>query len=297
MSGRDTIHHPHDQYFKTLAGGYFDLGADITRERAVHVPAQRIDVALEPRRRVPELGVLDRLFALGPGMFEYFASPPSRADVKHCLRKRLGYEHERSLDAQRWREPTPPEPRLWILSVGRPQEALRAYGAVPMPDWPAGFWQAATDEYMRFVLLHDLPEHPDTLALRLAGRGSTLQRAVIELFHLPEEHPLRVRAWPIVVAHKAFIMQNLERTADMDLYQQALQVYREYEQSIRDDEAQRVRQEETSRMQHLLLRLLAHRFGALSEDVQARVQGADTATLGQWADRSFTAESLDDVFA
>jgi hypothetical protein len=230
-------------------------------------------------------------------MFEYFARPPSRADVKHCLRKRLGYEHERSLDAQQRREPAPPEPRLWILSVGRPQEALRAYGAVPMPDWPEGFWQAALDEYMRFVLLHDLPEHPDTLALRLAGRGNTLQRAVIELFYLPEEHPLRVRAWPIVVAHKAFIMQNLERTADMDLYEQTLQVYREYEQRIRDDEAQRVRQEEASRMQHLLLRLLAHRFGALSGDVQERVQRADTATLEGWADRAFTAESLDDVFA
>jgi len=98
----------------------------------------------------------------------------------------------------------------------------------------------------------------------------------------------------------------------MDLYEQALQVYREYEQSIRDDEAQRVRQEEAlrlrgeaqrirqeeaSRMQHLLLRLLAHRFGALSEEVQERVQRADTATLEQWADRSFTAGSLDDVFA
>jgi hypothetical protein len=114
--------------------------------------------------------------------------------------------------------------------------------------------------------------------------------AVIELFHLPEEHPLRVRAWPIVVAHKAFIMQDLERTADMDLYEQTLQVYREYEQRIRDDEAQRV-------MQHLLLRMLAHRFGTLSEDVQERIHGADTATLERWADRSFTAESLDDVFA
>ena len=76
----------------------------------------------------------------------------------------------------------------------------------------------------------------------------------------------------------------------MNLYEQALQAYQEYEQRIRDDEAQRV-------MQHLLLRLLTHRFGALSEDVQERIQRADSATLERWADRSFSADSLDDVFA
>ena len=76
----------------------------------------------------------------------------------------------------------------------------------------------------------------------------------------------------------------------MNLYEQALQAYQEYEQRIRDDEAQRV-------MQHLLLRLLTHRFGALSEDVQERIQRADSATLERWADRSFSADSLDDAFA
>lgn len=79
--------------------------------------------------------------------------------------------------------------------------------------------------------------------------------------------------------------------------EQTMQVYHEYVQRIRDEEAQRVRQEEAARMQHLLIRLLTHRFGALSEDVVVRVRQADTTTLAQWADRSFAAQSLDDVFA
>jgi hypothetical protein len=78
--------------------------------------------------------------------------------------------------------------------------------------------------------------------------------------------------------------------------EQTMQVYHEYVQRIRDEEALRVRQEEAARM-HLLIRLLTHRFGALSEDVVARVRQADTATLAQWADRSFAAQSIDDVFA
>jgi hypothetical protein len=161
------------------------------------------------------------------------------------------------------------------------------------------------------VLLHELPEDLDTLSLRFIGRGRTLQRAVTELFQLPAEHPLRIRALPVVVAHQPSIVQDLERTADMNL-EQTLQAYREYEQRIRNEEAQRVRQEEAlrlehealrirqeeaARMQHLLIRLVTHRFGALPEGVLARIQQADTATLGQWADRELTAQSLDDVFA
>lgn len=311
MSDRDRVHHPIDQYVKVMADGCFSVGAEIKREHVVHVPPQRIDMTFEPRVRVPALGVLDRLFALGPGMLEHFARPPSRMDVKHCLRKRLAFEHERALAARHRGEPAPPEPRLWILSAGRPQKALRAFGAAPMPGWPTGFWQAALDEYMCFVLLHELPEDLDTLALRLIGRGRTLQRAIIELFHLPPEHPLRIRALPIVVAHQPTIVQDLERTVDMNL-EQTMQAYHEYVQRIRDEEAQRVRQEEAlrlqsesqrirqeeaGRMQHLLIRLLTHRFGALPEDVQERIRRADTVTLERWANREITAESLDDVFA
>jgi hypothetical protein len=121
---------------------------------------------------------------------------------------------------------------------------------------------------------------------------------------------------------------------DQDFYEQTLQVYHEYVQRIRDEEAQRVREEEAlrmqreaqrfrdeeaqgirqeaarmqseaqrirqeaaARMQHLLVRLLTHRFGALPSGLLARIQQADTATLAHWADCSFTAESLDDVFA
>ena len=104
----------------------------------------------------------------------------------------------------------------------------------------------------------------------------------------------------------------LQALVDEDFYAQALQAYHAYVQRIRDEEAQRVRQEEAlrlqresqricqeeaARMRHLLVRLLAHRFGLLSEDVMARIRRADTATLAQWADRSFAAQSIDDVFA
>jgi hypothetical protein len=83
----------------------------------------------------------------------------------------------------------------------------------------------------------------------------------------------------------------------MNLYEQALVVYNDYVQRIRSEAEQRVRQEEAVRLQHLLIHLLTLRFGAVPEDVLARIRDADTAQLGHWAELGLTAQSLDDVFA
>ena len=47
----------------------------------------------------------------------------------------------------------------------------------------------------------------------------------------------------------------------------------------------------------LLTRMLTLRFGAPSDAVRARIAAADTATLGDWAERLFSAESPEDVVA
>jgi hypothetical protein len=335
VNDESRIHHPFDQMFKGMSSGCLGHMVELILERVVHVPAQRIDVAYVPRVRDPRLGVMDRMIALGPGMFEYFASPPSRAAVNECLRKRMNFEHELELRAPRHGEPTTGQ-WLWILSAGRPRAALRQHGAVPMNGWPVGFCRGARDERLCFVLLRDLPEEDeDTLFLRLVARGKVSARAMVELRRLREDHPLRIGAMPVLVAHQAHIMQDLGKVEDMTAYEQALAVYREYEQRIRHDEAQRVRQEEAQRfeletqrlrqeearrfeletqrlrqeearrvrqeearrMQDLLVRLLTQRFGSLSEDIVARVHQAEHAQIEAWMGRVLTAQSIDDIFA
>jgi hypothetical protein len=59
-------------------------------------------------------------------------------------------------------------------------------------------------------------------------------------------------------------------------------------------ETQRLLQEEARRN---LTRLLTRRFGALSEDIIARIQQAEHTTLEDWMDRVLTARSIDDIFA
>lgn len=277
------MHHPHDQWFKALMEVWWELVADVELERAVHVPPQRIDLAFEPRARAPELGIVDRMAVHGPGMLEYFAGEPTDAEIKACIRKRLNYDHERGLAAKRRGAATPPEPRLWILSMSKPRAAVAAQAAC-MADWPPGFWQARTDEQVHFVVLGELPATMETLPLRLLGRGQTLQRGLADLNKLSRDHVLNRRALPVLIAFRSIIMQHLEKTGDMNALQQAQALYQEWEQSTRADEARA-----------LLVALVSQRFGEMPAHVEARIQSADHATLRRWATQVLTAQSLDDV--
>ena len=278
------MHHPHDQRFKALVASCMDVAVDVELERSVHVPAQRIDVAYEPRARVPQLGAMDRMVALGPGMMEYFASPISEADVVGCVRKRLNYAHERTLGR---RGPDAPEPLLWILAARQlPRTMLQAYEVAPMSDWPHGFWQARVWTWMRFVVLNELPQGEDTLLLRLFAHGRTLQLAVAELRALPPDHLLQQRAWPVLVAYRHTIMQDLGEPKDMNALQEAQALYEEWAQRTRAEGAR-----------ELLVQLVSQRFGELPAGVAARIESADHATLRRWASRVLTARSLDDVLA
>jgi len=47
---------------------------------------------------------------------------------------------------------------------------------------------------------------------------------------------------------------------------------------------------------HLLLHLLASRFGVLPQGVQERVQQADVSQLERWGERLLDARTLEDLF-
>jgi hypothetical protein len=51
-------------------------------------------------------------------------------------------------------------------------------------------------DYLRtaIVAIHQLPRTPDTLWLRILGRGRVQQQAIDELEALPEENPFRSMA-------------------------------------------------------------------------------------------------------
>jgi hypothetical protein len=186
------------------------------------------------------------------------------------------------------------------MSAGRPDAALHAYEARPMPDWPLGFLQARPAARMHLVLVHELPAVPETLLLRLFGRGPTLAQALRELEALAPDALERRVALPLVLAFRRGISQNDLEDQDMQAYQRLMAVYDEMINEAQEKGLKKGRREGLTEglmegERTVLVRQLTRRFGPLPRNAAARIRRADQATLERWTDRVLTAKTLDDV--
>jgi hypothetical protein len=317
------MYKPFDQLHKALLAAFLGRLGRVDSEREVPSQLQYIDTEFEPDERAAHgatLGWLGRMAAAGTCLIECFSEPPGIEEVGACVRKQLVVHQERQLAARRGKHGRTPMPRLWIVTAGRPEAALHAYHAQPMSDWPAGFWHTRPAARMHVVIVRELPELPETLLLRLLGRGPTLDQALRELERLAPDTLERRPALPLVLAFSKAISQNDLEDHDMQPLQKLMAVYADIiseaqetglERGIRKGHARgrkegratgRKEGRATGRKEGLvegeraiLSRLLTRRFGPLPAAATARIQRADLATIERWSDRLLTATSLDDV--
>ncbi|MBP6829281.1 MAG: hypothetical protein KA978_00780 [Deltaproteobacteria bacterium] len=174
---------PFDQFAKDVLD--LLLSAHGRLETEVEAPAlksQRADVMFDPdpshdaaRRALGLLGVMtDRCC-----FFDPFHEAPDVAEVRSCLRKILNHQHARALGHR------PAAEVSWLLCGGRPDSALGAMPFAPSTGWPQGFYDLGAALPLSIVVLSELPETADTLALRLMGAGLTLRRAISDLQQTP----------------------------------------------------------------------------------------------------------------
>jgi hypothetical protein len=297
------MHKPFDQFHKALLVGLLDSLGRVDAELEVPSQTQYIDAAFEPDERARQdgsLGWLGRMAAAGACLFECYSEPPSIEDMQACVRKQLVMHQARQLAARRKRRLRMPMPRLWLLSAGRPEVVLRTYETQPMRDWPVGFWHVRPPDPVHLVIVRELPELPETLLLRLFGRGPTLVQALRELEALPPARFERQVALPLVLAFRRGISQNDLEEHDMQAYQELMAVYAEIineaqEKGLRKGRRAGRKEGRAEGERAILVRLLTQRFGPLPGDATARIRRADLATIERWTDRFVTARSLDDV--
>lgn len=127
-----------------------------------------------------------------------------------------------------------------------------------------------------------------------------------ELNDLSDDDELRAAVMPALLAFREPIMQDLERTGDMNASEQVQALYEAWEKRTLRKGMKRglekglekgVEQGRENEARALLVGLLTQRFGSLPEGASERIQHADTATLERWVSRVLPAASLDDVLA
>lgn len=189
-----------DDAYDLFAGDIVELLLEdagvVERELRVSSRAQRLDAAFTPTRRglalLQRRGLLGRL-AQRVCVFEFFHHAPSLAKLREVARKHLTWQHQRVLHG------ATDMSALWVVCASRPGKALCEVRATRSAWWPRGVYDVSTPlTGMRVVVVGELAATPDTLTLRLMGRGAVLRAAMQEFKQLPKATPERVLADAVI---------------------------------------------------------------------------------------------------
>jgi predicted transposase/invertase (TIGR01784 family) len=113
-------------------------------------------------------------------------------------------------------------PRLWILSPSASITVLEGFGAKLDPDWPEGVYFLPSLYRTAIITINQLPVTPETLWLRLLGRGKTQDQAVRELLELPQGN-----------AFREMEINNILETEDREVFMTLSQTYQEWKEATK----------------------------------------------------------------
>lgn len=234
---------------------------------------QEIDVYFRPTspKIPPELGLLGRL-AQTPCLLEPYRNPVTIEGIIACLSKLFTVREQLQREAHRNQQPLLAEniPRLWILTPTASQRIITAFSAQLNPDWGEGIYFLPPALTTALIVLHQLPETPETLWLRLLGRGGTRTRAIDELEALSSNHPFKSASLKLLYNLSRNLQALPKRTQEERKFIMRLAPLYEQdrEKAIQQGEAIGLQKGEAN----LVLRLLKRRFGELPPHITETIQ-------------------------
>jgi hypothetical protein len=263
---------PYDQFAKDYLKELLQPLGEIETSKKVPAEIREIDVYFSPSPQANsdtiELGLLRQL-ATQPALFEPFRNAVKVGEIRSCMNKLLyiiaDIERQNKRDNTRILETE--LPRLWILSPTASTSILEGFKAsLDQTNYGAGVYFLG--DYLRtaIIAIHQLPRTPETLWLRLLGKGQVQQQAIVELETLPQDNPLRSKAIDLLLSLKTTleINQNTDEE-DRELLMNLSPIYLE---KLAEAE-QKGRQEIQRRVIENLLKV---RFGSLDKELNSMIE-------------------------
>ncbi|MEG5065120.1 flagellar assembly protein H [Microcoleus sp. B3-A4] len=193
--------------------GTVNIGRDVSSE------VREIDVYFTPSTAIPEysetLGLLGKM-ANTTAIFEPFRNPANVSEICSCLGKLLDVrgELERKFRRENTRYDDAQLPKLWILMPTASKALVDSFNAIPdTENWIQGIYFLGESLRTAIVAIHQLPETPATLWLRILGKGGVQQRAISQLSALAADDPLRIIALELLYR----LQSNLVTDAPQEL--------------------------------------------------------------------------------
>jgi hypothetical protein len=184
----------HDEFIKDWMKEFLsDFGAVETEfEIAGEVRSVDVHFAPNPDFLPAPIGRLGNMIT-ETCLIEAFRNAVSGMDLCNCHTKStiLGYKLVTQAQQEKHKFHFDDRPFLWIISPTLSQRMQTKFCMHLRSDWGEGIYFLPEGDRAAVIAVHQLPEVPETLWLRLLGRDNVQKRAVAELIALPKDYPYR----------------------------------------------------------------------------------------------------------
>lgn len=266
---------PHDQFAKQYLAELLTPLGTVEVSREVTDEVRQIDLyfapAPTPTADSQALGLLGKL-ALSTCLLEPFRNQPSKTEIRTCMLKLFSLQSDLQRQARRENRGFPEDdlPRLWIVATSASAALLNSFGAtLDSENWCEGIYFLAPALKTAVVAINQLPPTPETLWLRILGKGKTQQQAISELIALPRGNPVRTNVLDLISSWRITLesRENLNQD-ERDLIMNLSPAYLQLREEIFREGRQEGRQEGSFEGQRLVVEnLLRVRFGSLDESL------------------------------
>jgi Domain of unknown function (DUF4351) len=267
-----------DQLAKQYLQDFLEPLGLVQRNFEVPGEAKYVDVWFDPTPNAEigaeDLGLLGQI-AKTPCLLEPFRNAPSIQEVKTCVLKLLWIQEDqyRRADRDKHQLLNHDLAHLWVLATRIDQPTIYKLGGHQHPDWPTGVFFLAESWDTILVAINKLPITPETLWLRLLGKGKTLEQAITEVLALSSDGNRRSQVLQLLTNWRVSLqLQDPLETEEQELMATLSQAYLDWE---RQTEQRGSLQEARS----LVLRQLVNQVGELPSSLQAQLEALPLTQL------------------
>ncbi|AVH66266.1 DUF4351 domain-containing protein [Nostoc sp. 'Peltigera membranacea cyanobiont' N6] len=280
----------HDEFAKDYLEELLKPYGEVKSSSKISGEIKEIDVLFTPSvqqsSNLEVLGLLGR-FAEFPAILEPFRNAASSDEICDCIQKLLEVKAllRRDAKANKTRLQESDIPKLWVLSPTASPALLSSFNVNQKLGWLPGVYFLGDALRTAIVAIHQLPQTPETLWLRILGRGSVQSQAIVELSALPLNHPYKQATLELVynLRENLRINQNLE-SDDRELIMRLEPLYQQDRERAKLEGKQEGKEEgkqegKQEGQQDLIIRQLNRRFGEIDASLIERIRGLSIEQL------------------
>lgn len=225
-------------------------------------------------KNLPEIGLVGKL-AETSALFEPFRNPVSRKEIRSCIGKLLDTHAKLEREARREKKTIAEIDLtcLWILSPTASTELLASCGATSRTkNYPEGVYFLPNVLKTGIIAIHQLPPTPETLWLRILGRGKVQQQAILELKSLQSSNTLHNNVLELVYEMLALLESRQKQELDVETKELVMELSTIYLERLQNATEEGIQLSQAKERRTSIESLLRIRFGAIDWELERIIE-------------------------